>query len=72
MADVAAQLAEIVGAPNVIHGARIPDEYGHDEAIGLAPVRPAAVVRPASTDEVAAIVTWAGSQGVPLTARGSG
>ena len=72
MADVATLLAEIVGAPNVIHGAQIPGEYGHDEAIGLAPVVPTAVVRPASTDEVAAIVALAASRGVPLTARGSG
>ncbi len=72
MADIGALLAEIVGEPNVVCGDQIPDEYGHDEALGLEPVVPAAVVRPAGTAEVAAIVGLACSAGVPLTGRGSG
>ena len=72
MADLGGLLAEIVGEPNVLRGDQISDQYGHDEAIGLPVVAPAAVVRPAGTAEVAAIVDLACSAGVPLTGRGSG
>jgi glycolate oxidase len=72
MADIGTLLADIVGKPNVVCGDRIPDEYGHDEALGLEPSAPAAVVRPAGTAEVAAIVELACSAGVPVTGRGAG
>jgi glycolate oxidase len=72
MADIGGLLAELVGEANVLRGDQITDDYGHDEALGLAPVVPAAVVRPADTAEVAAIVSLACSHGVPLTGRGSG
>jgi glycolate oxidase len=72
MADIGGLLAEIVGEANVLRGDQITEDYGHDEALGLAPVVPAAVVRPADTAEVAAIVALACSYGVPLTGRGSG
>jgi glycolate oxidase len=72
MADIGALLAEIVGEPNVLCGDQIPDEYSHDEALGLEPAVPAAVVRPAGTAEVAAIVDLACSAGVTLTGRGAG
>jgi glycolate oxidase len=72
MADLGGLLAEIVGEANVLRGDQITDDYGHDEALGLAPVVPVAVVRPACTTEVAAIVALACSGGVPLTGRGSG
>jgi D-lactate dehydrogenase (cytochrome) len=38
----------------------------------LPPVRPEAVAWPLSTEEVAAVVGWAGSRGVPVTPRGAG
>lgn len=65
-------LIDIVGPANVRTGSDIGEDDTHDEALGAAPVRPLAVVRPGSTAEVAAIVTAAASAGVPLTARGSG
>ncbi|HEX4866907.1 MAG TPA: FAD-binding oxidoreductase [Acidimicrobiales bacterium] len=65
-------LQEAVGPQHVLTGADVAEDYGHDEALTASPVRPLAVVRPAGTEEVAAIVRWAVDHGVPLTARGSG
>lgn len=66
------RLIAICGAAFVESGDGVSDDWCHDEALGLDPVRPLAVVRPASTDEVVAIVRAAGELGVPVTARGSG
>ena len=66
------QLTAIVGAAHVDVADAIRDDDTHDEALDGHPVRPRAVVRPGSTDEVAAIVRSAGVEGVPLTPRGSG
>jgi glycolate oxidase len=71
MAEVS-ELAAIVGDAHLLTGDQIGDDYTHDEALTAAAVRPLAVVRPASTDEVAAIVAWANEHRVPVTARGSG
>lgn len=65
-------LVRIVGSPNVDLDVDIDADATHDEALGGSPVRPLAVVRPASTEQVAAIVKAAVSEKVPLTARGSG
>jgi glycolate oxidase len=73
MADaIADRLAGLVGADNVLAGDAISPDYEHDEALGATPVRPAYLVRPSTTDEVAAIVRLANEHGVPVTARGSG
>ncbi|WP_426574854.1 FAD-binding oxidoreductase [Aquihabitans sp. McL0605] len=72
MGDLVTALVDIVGAANVATGDAIAEDLTHDEAITAVPVVPAAVVRPATTDEVAAIVALAAEQGVALTARGSG
>jgi len=72
MGDPVAALAGIVGEAHVRVGDAISDDLTHDEALTVAAQRPLAVVHPATTDEVAAIVTWAVEAGVPLTARGSG
>ena len=69
IADV---LAGIVGAANVDVGSAVSEDLSHDEALGLEPVAPLAVVRPGSTAEVVAVVTTASEAGIPLTARGSG
>ncbi len=66
------ELAGIVGAANIDSGCDINEDDTHDEALTAAPVRPRAVVRPASTAEVVAIVEWAGAHGIPVTGRGSG
>jgi glycolate oxidase len=65
-------LADIVGAAHVVACDDVKDDYTHDEALGLEPERPAAVVFPADRDQVRAIVEVAGQHRLPLTARGSG
>nr|MBA3653767.1 FAD-binding oxidoreductase [Actinomycetota bacterium] len=71
-AELVAALVDIVGTDHVLTGDRVADDYTHDEALGVAHQSPAAVVRPAATDAVAAIVRWANDHGVAITARGSG
>ncbi len=65
-------LIDIVGPENLDRGSGIAEDVTHDEALGGAPVRPLAVVRPGSVAEVAAVVRAAAAAGVPLTPRGSG
>ena len=65
-------LADIVGPSNIDRGAEVSEDATHDEALGAVAVRPRAVVRPGTTDEVAAVVRAAAGEGVPLTPRGSG
>jgi glycolate oxidase len=72
MADLGHALADIVGAANVDAGDAVGDDDTHDECLTVAGVLPAAVVRPGTTEEVAAVVSLAAELGVPLTARGSG
>jgi len=72
MADIAGLLSDIVGAANVLTGDAIHDDHCHDEALTATPVRPEAVVLPATAAEVAAIVRVAAEHGVAITARGSG
>ncbi|MEV5893201.1 FAD-binding oxidoreductase [Nonomuraea fuscirosea] len=71
MNDVAARFAEIVGDTNLLVGALIPPDYGHDEALTAVPRQPAFVARPESAEQVAALLVCAGEHGVPVTARGS-
>jgi glycolate oxidase len=70
--ELAGALAALVGAEHVLTGDAIPDDYTHDEALTASPVRPAAVVKPASTAEVAAVLRLANERRVAVTARGSG
>jgi glycolate dehydrogenase FAD-linked subunit len=72
VSDIAEALAEIVGAQHVLTGDAVSDDFTHDEALTATPVAPLCVVRPATTDDVAAIVKRCADQGIPLTARGSG
>ncbi|MBX3313972.1 MAG: FAD-binding oxidoreductase [Actinobacteria bacterium] len=76
MADLSADhrtlLAAIVGDDHVLTGEAVNEDDTHDECLTVEPVRPMAVLRPADTDQVAAIVAWARDHGVPITARGSG
>lgn len=70
--DLIARLGEIVGASAVTTGTSISPDDTHDEALGMEPVVPLAVVRPGSTAEVAEILAAANGAGVPVTARGHG
>jgi len=70
--DHTTELAAIVGAAHVLVGDAINEDHTHDEALTVEAHRPLAVVRPGSTAEVAAVVSWAQAAGVPVTARGAG
>ena len=70
--DPVAALADLVGVVQVLTGGAIGDDYTHDEALTATARRPLAVVRPESTDQVIAVLRWASTHGVPVTARGSG
>lgn len=72
MQELAARLAEIIGPEYVLAGETAGEDYAHDEALSTAPQVPALVVRPGTTEDVAAIARIAGERGVPVTARGSG
>ena len=72
MADFEAQLSVVVGETNVLRGDAIKDDYTRDEALTATPVRPRAVVKPASAGEVAAVLSICNEFAIPVTARGSG
>jgi glycolate oxidase len=70
--DLQGLFGAVVGDANVTTGDAVSDDYGHDEALTATWQRPAAVVRPVSTDEVARVLALADEHRVPVTARGSG
>ncbi len=69
---VAKLLADALGDSAVLTGDAITDDYGHDEALTATPVRPLAVVLPATAADVATMLRLADEHGVPVTARGAG
>jgi glycolate oxidase len=72
MADLEARLFDVVGAQHVLVGDAIGDEYTHDEALTGVSVRPLAVVRAGSVDDVVSVLRICHELGVPVTARGAG
>jgi glycolate oxidase len=70
--DFSSRLAHAMSDTDVLVGDAITADYTHDEALTARPVIPLAVVRPGSTDEVAAVLAIANDLGVPVTARGAG
>lgn len=73
MPDLATLFADIVGPTHLLTGDAISDDYGHDEALTIPPQRPPAyLAKPASAEEVAALLKTATEHRVPVTARGSG
>jgi len=70
--DLIGLLVDVVGADHVDVGEAIKDDHTHDEALTVAPVLPLAVVSPATTAEVAAVLRIADEHGIPVTARGAG
>ena len=72
MDEIAGRLRSIVGNSHVLDGGSAGEDYTHDESLTTPPQAPAYVVRPGSTEEVAAVVALAREHGVPITARGSG
>ena len=71
MPDVTAALRDAVGADHVLTGDAIPEDYSRDESLTAVPQRPAYVVRPMTTDEVATVLRIANEHRIPVTARGS-
>src|SRR5260370_3110368 len=63
------RLRAIVGAEHCLQGERM-DEYGHDATFMEAPALCA--VRPADTEQVAAVVRECAAERVPVVARGGG
>jgi len=72
MADLLDELAGIVGPAHLIAGEALGPDWTHDECLTVDPVRPRCVVRPGSTEEVAAVVAACHRAGQPLTPRGAG
>jgi glycolate oxidase len=70
--DLLESLRAALGADAVDAGDAINPDDLHDESLHPRAVRPLAVLRPASTDEVATIARLASASGVPITPRGSG
>jgi glycolate oxidase len=72
MTDLVAEFSAVVGVDHVDAGDAISEDDCHDECLTVPAVRPAAVVHPASTAEVAAVLALASQHGTAVTARGSG
>ena len=72
MVDLAEALRGAVPDEHLLVGDAVNEDYAHDEALTATPVAPAAVVRPGTTAEVAAVLAAADAHGIPVTARGSG
>ncbi len=69
--DVRAAVASAVGAANVLSDADRIVDYGHDEFSLKEIARdPDLVVRPGTTEEVAAVLRIASAHGIPVTPRG--
>src|ERR687897_272588 len=72
VAELVRLLAGAVGTDHVASGDAIKHDYGHDEALTATAQLPLAVVSPATTDDVAALLRLADERRVPVTARGAG
>lgn len=70
--ELLAALVAAVGQDQVETGEQIHPDLTHDECLTVDGVIPGAVVHPASTAEVAAVLRAANEHRVPVTARGSG
>lgn len=70
--DVVEVLRGVLPDDLVRSGADAGDDFHHDEALGIEPVIPAAVVTPETEDHVAAVLAACDASGIPVTARGSG
>ena len=65
-------LAAVVGADNLTSGDAINEDHGHDEALTVDVVTPAAVVRPPRPPRWPGPAPLAAEHRVPVTPRGSG
>lgn len=70
--EVLKTLIDHLGADAVLVGDAVSPDYWADESLHSQPIRPAAVVLPSETAQVAAVVATAAEHGVPVTGRGAG
>ncbi|MQA60172.1 MAG: FAD-binding protein [Actinophytocola sp.] len=70
--DVATKFSETVGVGNLLTGDAITEDYCHDEALTGGLRRPGFVAKPATAEQVAALLATASEHGISVTARGSG
>lgn len=70
--ELIAELENIVGGDNCLTGEDINEDYAHDEMPIYGTHMPDAVVLPANTDEVSAIMKLASANNIPVTVRGAG
>jgi glycolate oxidase len=65
-------LGAILGAAHVRVGDAIEPEYLHDESLTVAPVQPRALVLPGTSDEVARVLAYCNTHGIPVAVRAGG
>ena len=68
---ILASLRDIVGPQHLTTGKEDLEDYARDEG-ALAPIFPEAVVKPASAEEIAAILQFANRERFPVVPRGAG
>jgi glycolate oxidase len=70
--DAVKALIDQVGTDAVVLEEAVGPDYWVDESLRTEPVRPAAVVFPSETAQVASVIRIAAAHGIPVTARGAG
>jgi FAD/FMN-containing dehydrogenase len=68
--DIARAIAEAVGASQVVDGSSVEDRYLSDWVVPMASGRPRALVRPRTTDDVAAVLRLCHDARVPVVTQG--
>jgi glycolate oxidase len=69
--ELRVELEKLTTGPVTFAGQHVPEDL-RDESLHPRHREPFAVIRPTSTDEVAAILEWASQRGFAVTPRGSG
>ncbi len=72
MPEIVEEIRRALGEDKVAAGAAVHVDYTHDEALTAQPVVPLAVIFPASTDDVVAVMRLAHEHSTPVVVRGSG
>ena len=70
--SIVSELRELLERDQVLTGDDVLEEYSHDDAEWAAYVRPLAVVRARSTEDVARVVAFAAAHSIHVVPRGAG